>query len=193
MTPIAVAAKAGRTEAFRLLINYGADINVKSRDEQTVASILLHNANASVVSHFEEILLDAVLAHRLTGYSEFRALHFAVQIGNLSAIVQLLAMGFPMNPVNENGYTPLMLAAKEGHADACKLLLQRGADCGSANFRDETALSLAKRSNKSKAGESVIFDFLARSHVLLGEELFKHTREGRGSPHIKVACMLKSG
>ncbi|KAJ0049616.1 hypothetical protein Pint_14791 [Pistacia integerrima] len=193
MTPIAVAAKAGHTEAFRLLINYGADISVKSRDEQTVVSILLHHAHAIVISRFEEILLDAVLAHRLTGYSEFRALHFATQIGNLSAIVKLLAMGFPINSVSENGYTPLMLAAKEGHADACKILLQRGADCGSANFRGETALSLVKRCNKCKAAESVIFDYLARSHVLLGEELFKHTREGRGSPHVKVARMLKSG
>ncbi|KAJ0104706.1 hypothetical protein Patl1_17385 [Pistacia atlantica] len=178
---------------FRLLINYGADISVKSRDEQTVVSILLHHAHAIVLSRFEEILLDAVLAHRLTGHSEFRSLHFAAQIGNLSAIVKLLAMGFPINSVNENGYTPLMLAAKAGHADACKILLQRGADFGSANFRGETALSLIKRCNKCKAAESVIFDYLARSHVLLGEELFKHTRQGRGSPHVKVARMLKSG
>ncbi|CAK7357468.1 unnamed protein product [Dovyalis caffra] len=86
-----------------------------------------------------------------------------------------------------------MLATREGYADACKLLLQRGADCRMVNQRGETAISLARKSSKCKAAEGVIFDCLAPSHVLLGEELWKHNREGRGSPHVKVIQMLKSG
>ncbi|KAK0587176.1 hypothetical protein LWI29_018702 [Acer saccharum] len=193
LTPVLVATKSGHTEAFRLLINHGADISATSRDGQTVVSLLLDHAQVGVKSRLEEILLDALLARRLTGYSEFKALHFAARIGNLTAIGQLLKMGFDVNSVDENKYSPLMLAAKDGHTDACKILLQRGADCGSANFRGETALSLARKSSKCKAAEGVIFDYLARSHVLLGEELLKHTREGRGSPHAKVVQMLKSG
>ncbi|KAK9275474.1 hypothetical protein L1049_022741 [Liquidambar formosana] len=193
LTPLIVAAKAGHTEAFRLLIFAGTDISVKSRDGQTVVSVLQHEAHAGDRNRFEEILLDAVLAHALTGYLEFRALHFASRIGNLPALVQLLKMGFLINSLDENGSSPLMLAAKEGHADACKLLLQRGADCGIVNNGGETALSLTRKSSKCKVAGGVIFDYLARSHVLLGEELCKHTREGRGSPHVKVVRMLKSG
>ena len=193
LTPILVALKAGHTEAFRLLIMAGADIRVKSKDGQTVVSVLQHRAYSDDRNRFEEILLDAMLAHVLTGYSEFKALHFAARMGNSSALLQLLKMGFPINSLDENGYSPLMLAAKEGHADACKLLLQRGADCGIVSCGGETALSLSRKSNKCKIAEGVILDYLAHSHVLLGEKLRKHTREGRGSPHVKVVRMLKSG
>ncbi|RVW14803.1 Ankyrin-3 [Vitis vinifera] len=193
LTPILVALKAGHTEAFRLLIMAGADIRVKSKDGQTVVSVLQHRAYSDDRNRFEEILLDAMLAHVLTGYSEFKALHFAARMGNSSALLQLLKMGFPINSLDENGYSPLMLAAKEGHADACKLLLQRGADCGIVSCEGEMALSLSRKSNKCKIAEGVILDYLAHSHVLLGEKLRKHTREGRGSPHVKVVRMLKSG
>ncbi|RVW91697.1 Ankyrin-2 [Vitis vinifera] len=185
LTPILVALKAGHTEAFRLLIMAGADIRVKSKDGQTVVSVLQHRAYSDDRNRFEEILLDAMLAHVLTGYSEFKALHFAARMGNSSALLQLLKMGFPINSLDENGYSPLMLAAKEGHADACKLLLQRGADCGIVSCEGEMALSLSRKSNKCKIAEGVILDYLAHSHVLLGEKLRKHTREGRGSPHVK--------
>ncbi|KAJ6727766.1 ANKYRIN REPEAT-CONTAINING [Salix koriyanagi] len=102
-------------------------------------------------------------------------------------------MRFPINSVDDSGNSPLMIAAREGHADACKILLQRGADCGIINPRGEAAISLARKSSKCKAAEGVIFDHLAHSHVLLGEDLSKHTREGRGSPHMKAVQMLKSG
>uniref|UniRef100_A0A5B7BEI8 Putative ankyrin-2-like isoform X2 n=1 Tax=Davidia involucrata TaxID=16924 RepID=A0A5B7BEI8_DAVIN len=54
-------------------------------------------------------------------------------------------------------------------------------------------LSMVGKSNKSKVAEGVIFDHLARTHVLLGEELCNRTQEGRSSPHVKVVRMLKSG
>lgn len=193
LTPILAAAKVGHTEVFCHLIESGADISVKSRDGQTVASILQHHTYASLRIRFEEILLDAVLSQTLKGYSEFRALHFAARTGNLPAVGQLLKMGYPVNSLEESGHSPLMLAAKEGNAEACKLLLLHGADCGILNHRGETALHLARKNSKSKAAEEVILDHLAQSHVLLGEELLKHTREGRGSPHLKGVRMLKTG
>ncbi|XP_077248395.1 uncharacterized protein LOC143888009 isoform X2 [Tasmannia lanceolata] len=191
-TPIMVAAKAGHTEAFRLLVMAGADIGVKTQDGETVVSLL--QASATHRDRFEQILLDAVLANALTEPFPFRALHYAAQRGDLSGLVQLLKMGFSANSLDEDGYSPLMLAAREGHGDACKLLLlQGGADCGFVNGRGETALILARRSSRCKVAEGVILDHLARSHVLAGEELSKHTREGRGTPHMKVVRMLKSG
>eukprot|EP00262_Sarcandra_glabra_P003946 TRINITY_DN14850_c0_g1_i1.p1 TRINITY_DN14850_c0_g1~~TRINITY_DN14850_c0_g1_i1.p1 ORF type:complete len:312 (+),score=53.81 TRINITY_DN14850_c0_g1_i1:125-937(+) len=189
-----VAAKAGHGEAFRLLVMAGADINVKDHNGQTVVSFLQLQTSTGDRDWLEQILLDAVLAYILADDSTFRALHFASRKGNLSALVQLLKMGFPVNSLNEDGYSPLMLAAREGHADACKLLLfQGGADCRLANERGETALSLARKSNGCKVAEGVLLDHLARSHVLAGEELWKHTREGRGPPHVKMVRMLKSG
>ncbi|KAJ6950671.1 hypothetical protein NC651_004373 [Populus alba x Populus x berolinensis] len=116
-----VSVKAGHTEAFRLLIDARADISdQKSRDCQAVVSLLQNHACSSLRNRFEEILLDTVIIHKVTCYSESRALHFAARVGNLPAIVQLLEMGFPINSVDDSGHSPLMLASREGHAEACE-------------------------------------------------------------------------
>lgn len=194
-TPVAIATKAGHVEAFRILVMAGADIGLKTRDGETVVSLLELQASPFHRERLEQILLDAVLGNMLVDHSTtFNALHSAAQRGDLSALVQLLKMGFPVNSLDEDGYSPLMYAATEGHGDGCKLLLLQGhADCGLVNHRGETALLLARRNNKCKVAERVILDHLARSHVLAGEELCKHTREGRGTPHMKTVRMLKSG
>ena len=46
-----------------------------------------------------------------------------------------------------NGFTPLMLAALEGHAETCSQLLQMGADADVSLTNGCTALMLAARSN----------------------------------------------
>ena len=109
LTPTMVSLKAGHTEAFRLLIDARADISEKSRDCQAVVSLLQNHAGSSLRNRFEEILLDAVLIHKVTCYSEFRALHFAARVGNLPAIVQLFEMGFPINSVDDSGHSPSCL------------------------------------------------------------------------------------
>ncbi|KAK4741258.1 hypothetical protein SAY87_024846 [Trapa incisa] len=187
LTPILVAAKAGHTEAFRLLVKFGADIGLRSGEGKSVISLIKDHACAGVRTRFEEILLESVLSGTLKGHGEFKALHFAARAGNLNAVIQLLKLGYEINSLDENKFSPLMIAAKEGNADACRLLLQNGAEGA------EAALSLAKRNNKCTAAEEVIFDHMARAHVLLGEELCKHTREGRGKPHLKAVQMHKSG
>ncbi|GFS44531.1 hypothetical protein Acr_00g0090920 [Actinidia rufa] len=60
--------------------------------------------------------------------SELRVLHFAAGI-DLSTLVQLLKMWFSLNSL-----------AKGSHADACKLLSQRGADSGIVKKMGRTAL-----------------------------------------------------
>lgn len=187
LTPILASAKAGHAEAFRLLIKFGADISIRSQEGLSIISLIKDHACTDVKLRFEEILLESVLSQALKGHKEFRALHFASRAGNLNAIVQLLKLGYEINLLDDNEFSPLMIAAKEGNADACQLLLQNGAE------RAEAALSLAKKSNKCKAAEEVIFDHMSRFHVLLGEEMYKHTREGRGRPHLKAVRMLKSG
>ena len=98
-----------------------------------------------------------------------------------------------VNSLDEDGYTPLMLATREGHADACKILLLKGSDCCLVNHRGETALALARRNNLSRVAEGVILDHLSRNMVFAGEQHCKHTRKGKGAPHMKMVQMLKLG
>eukprot|EP01018_Ginkgo_biloba_P031804 Gb_08320 [translate_table: standard] len=184
-----IAAKEGHVEAFKVLVFSGADVRLKNKKGET--AIVLSQTH-STKELFEKVLLDATLAIGLKG-EEFKALHCAARRGNLEAIGQLLEIGYAVNGLDEDGYTPLMLAAREGHADACKILVLGGADCNLVSPKGETALVLARRNNLSKVAEGVILDHLARKFVLAGDHLCKHTRQGKGAPHMKIVLMLKSG
>ncbi|KAG0473117.1 hypothetical protein HPP92_014974 [Vanilla planifolia] len=195
LSPIMVAARGGHLEAFRLLVMAGADVAAKSTDGITIMSILEHDSLAAIKDNFEKALLDGVLANVIPNQVPFRALHYAARKGDTASSVQLLKMGYQVNALDEDGYSPLMLAAVEGHYNVCKLLLMHdNAEIGLTNDRKETALSLATSSSRSnKKTEGLLLDHTARYHVLGGEEICKHTREGRGNPHMKSVRMLKSG
>ncbi|XP_062223334.1 uncharacterized protein LOC133922150 [Phragmites australis] len=194
LTPVMVAAESGHVDIFRLLVMEGADITIRSAEGKHVMSIIRQKSSATR-DCFEQILLQASLANALKGHALFRPLHYAARMGDTSSLLQLLKMGHDPNSLDEDGYTPLMHAAASGRLDSCKILVSHGgADCSLVNERNETALSLARSSSRSnKATDEWLLDHLSRAHVLAGEELMKHTREGKGSPHRKTVRMMRSG
>lgn len=184
-----IAAQGGHMEVFKVLIFAGADIGLKNVKGETAISLAEKSGNKE---RCERILFDAILANILKG-RDFRALHFAAKRGNSEVVAHVLKQGCFVNALDEEGYTPLMLCVKEGHGDVCKLLLSQGADCYLVNSRNETALSLARRNASGKVVEGIILDHIARKLVLAGGQISKHTKQGRGSPHMKCLTMLKSG
>ncbi|CAG8424739.1 unnamed protein product [Penicillium salamii] len=55
-------------------------------------------------------------------------LHLAARSGNEFCIRRILAAGYPANPRNEEMEDPVILAAKAGHTETLRLLLENGAD-----------------------------------------------------------------
>lgn len=98
--------------------------------------------------------------------------------------------GHDVNAPDAEGYTPLMLAAKGGHSALCELLISHGARCSFENARHETVLSLSRLNGIGSDVERVILDELARKLVLEGARVKKHTKCGKGTPHIKVLRMV---
>ncbi|TKW39027.1 hypothetical protein SEVIR_1G152100v4 [Setaria viridis] len=194
LTPVMVAVESGHVDIFRILVMVGADITIRNREGKSLMSII-QQKSSEIRDCFEQILLQASLTNTLTGQTLFRPLHYAARIGDKSSLLQLLTMGHDPNSLDEDGFTPLMHAAASGRLDSCKILVSHGgADYSLVNERNETALSLARRSSiSSKATEEWLLGHLSRAHVLAGEELMKHTREGKGSPHQKTVRMTKSG
>ncbi|KAL5064699.1 hypothetical protein RYX36_026436, partial [Vicia faba] len=84
--------------------------------------------------------------------------------GDINMVEKLLKEGnYDVNGFDENGYTPLMLAARESNGEMCGLLISHGAKCDIKNERHETALLLAREKNlKGNDAENVIMDELAR-------------------------------
>lgn len=67
----------------------------------------------------------------------------ACEAGDVDRIKDLLDRGAHVNARNQNGETPIMVAAGLLYPDAVRLLITRGADVNAENARGETALALA--------------------------------------------------
>lgn len=126
-------------EMTRLLLDHGANPNVRARTEATP---IMAAAGAEVIALLLARGADA-RARSKTGDSPL--MEAAVR-GDVAAARLLLEHGAEVNAVDHRGYTPLLLAAQYDREapELVRLLLERGADL-EATAEGETALSLAAR------------------------------------------------
>ncbi|CAN0925269.1 Serine/threonine-protein phosphatase 6 regulatory ankyrin repeat subunit C [Linum grandiflorum] len=178
------AALNGRVEAFRLLIQAGADVKLQNKAEESAISLSELNQNRDL---FEKVMLDHALEKGNRSAGGFYALHCAARHGDIVAAKLLItSRGYDVNVPDGDGYTPLMLAAEGGHKSMCEfLIISCGADCEWKNGRGETAVSVAR-----SGVEDVILDELARKLVLRGCHVRKHTKNGEGVAHRKEMRMV---
>ncbi|XP_068646230.1 uncharacterized protein [Aristolochia californica] len=186
-SPLMIAAMEGHFEAFRLLVFAGADVKLSNKSGDTAIGFAGSSKNKDL---FEKIMLEFEIEKGIRGPGGFYALHCAARRGDLQASKLLTGRGYDVNVRDSEGYTPLMLAAREGHGQLCSFLISCGARCDLSTQRGETALSLAKKNREpGNESERVILDELARTLVLGGASVQKHTKGGRGKPHGKVMKM----
>ncbi|KAL5077447.1 hypothetical protein RYX36_016431 [Vicia faba] len=168
---VMIFASEGSVEAFKLLLHAGADVtNLKNKDGLTALDIidLKQNGEDGHKVMFEYALKKGCL--NISTLAEANTLHRAACYGDINMVEKLLKEGnYDVNGFDENGYTPLMLAARESNGEMCGLLISHGAKCDIKNERHETALLLAREKNlKGNDAENVIMDELARRVVLCG-------------------------
>ncbi|KAK8642877.1 hypothetical protein V6N13_012203 [Hibiscus sabdariffa] len=187
---IMIAALKGHVEAFRLLAYAGADVKLLNKSGETAITLSELNQNRNL---FEKVMLELALEKDNRNAGGFYALHCAARYRDLDAVTLLTSRGYDVNVPDGDGYTPLMLAAREGHGPMCELLISRGANCDFKNAKGETALSLAQKTAVLKNdAEGVILDELARNLVLCGTRVMKHTKGGKGNPHWKDLKMVRN-
>ncbi|MBR2082701.1 MAG: ankyrin repeat domain-containing protein [Elusimicrobiaceae bacterium] len=73
----------------------------------------------------------------------FDALHAAASSGNEDVILFLLDQGLLIDSRTSEGWTPLFVAARDGQAEAAKLLVFKGADLNAQTKLGATALMMA--------------------------------------------------
>ena len=73
----------------------------------------------------------------------FNALHAAASGGNEDVINFLLEQRMDINALTPDGWTPLFIAARDGQAEAAKLLVYRGADLNLQTDLGSSALVMA--------------------------------------------------
>ena len=70
-------------------------------------------------------------------------LYNAANKGRFDELTQLLDAGAAASWKDSSGFSPLMIAATNGHERCCQLLLERGADADASDISGLTALHMA--------------------------------------------------
>lgn len=120
-TPLMYACEKRNLAVAKLLLEYRADIDLQSYDEDTA----LIMAVSGSIDNIEEN-------------------------GNKEIVELLLKQGANANLQNEDGYTALLIAVSSGNKEIVQLLLENGADINIKNIDGKTAWSLAEERNYSK-------------------------------------------
>ena len=150
-TPAFIASQKGHTEALKLLIEAGADVNLADKDGTTPAYI------ASQKGHTEAQAADRRRGGRQPDYQKnpsrqrppqqrqrrngVTPAYLASQQGQTEALKLLIDAGADVNLARNDG-TTAYLASWLGHAEALKLLIEAGADVNLATENGVTPASL---------------------------------------------------
>ena len=168
LTPLMLAAREGRVDLARTLVNAGADVNAVAGDGKTALSLAIFNGNYEVA----EFLVDSKADVNRADAQRFTPLFWAVDRRNMETapnfpwmvtadpmplIRKLLAAGANPNALVNNTprarmregsprivfATALMRAAFAADLELVKLLLEHGADPKVMSRDSETMLSAA--------------------------------------------------
>jgi len=145
------AAGYGPIANLELLINKGADVNAKNRNNSTPLHWAIHD-QAKV-----RLLLSngaEVNAKQVQGRTP---LYLTTMLGNCVPTMRLLfANGADPNLASINRQTPLMMASARGNVEAMQLLIEKGANVNSTDGAGETALMFACASGNARAVQLLI-------------------------------------
>lgn len=120
------AAAYGQVPTVQLLLNSGANVNVRGKENGKYPNRIKHSVLFS-----NWFLLSET------------ALHLAASCGCHELVTLLIRAGSVVDAEDENQSTPLMLASLSGHPHCVYELLLHGADVSKKNINDDSAYSLA--------------------------------------------------
>ncbi|PGH07901.1 hypothetical protein AJ80_07941 [Polytolypa hystricis UAMH7299] len=136
--PLHCAVDSSKEEIVKLLLDAGADVNVKNANGDTP----LHSAAGSSKEEIVRLLLDAGADIDDMTKSGSTPLHSAVSACREDIVKLLLDAGANVDDMTKAGYTPLDYAVLEHREDIVELLLDAGADVNMKGVKGSTPLHL---------------------------------------------------
>lgn len=134
------ASKNKDLTAIQSLLKQKVDVNTPDVDGMTPLHWAAHWDQLDVVKQLLAAGANAKAANRYG----VTPLHEASLVADVAMMEALLKAGANPNSVYGSGETPLMIAARTGHLDAVKLLVEHAADVSAAEeFRGQTSIMLA--------------------------------------------------
>ena len=146
-TPLMQAAHAGQMKMARLLLNHGANVNLRADFSGATALIIAAKKNfPDLVNLFLENGADETLADN----ASLNAIQWAEKEGNYD-VIKVFCEAWQKNGASL--HLELLSAAKEGRGRLVLGMILAGADVETRNERGETGLDLAVKGGHREAAE----------------------------------------
>lgn len=138
-TPLYYAAEKGHRDIVQLLLDHGADVNLKNEIGHTA----LYEAAETGRTEAVQILLEMGARVDLQSRDGLTPLHVAAQAGNTAMVQILLNKGSFINQPDNYGYTPLHRAADFNKKATVEMLMARGANIYLRDRKGKMPLDIA--------------------------------------------------
>ncbi|HWR02398.1 MAG TPA: ankyrin repeat domain-containing protein [Humidesulfovibrio sp.] len=157
-TPLLTAALVIDPDMVEVLVDAGANVNVKSTVNPLVTPMVHAAGNPNPLEHRKNVsIIKYLLDHKgdinFPSSNGTTPLMAAARKSDTSdgydRASLLIDRGARLDAVNDKGETALMLAAGAGNEKLVKLLLDKGADAQKKNGAGETVMAYAARAGKS--------------------------------------------
>lgn len=172
-TPLHEAAKYGRVENIKLLLDAGAIVNSPTFGREDTAA---HWAAGAGQTEALRVLLDAKTPVHIHDRCGRAPIHIAAAKGHTSTITLLLERGASLNAPDGGGLSPLHYAVKAGHLDATILIIESGGD----------------QHVKTRSGMNLLHLASMRGYLLLAQKLLEkgvdaEEPDNRGRTPVQLA------
>jgi ankyrin repeat protein len=202
-TPLASAASFKRWDIVELLVNSGANPNVRDRNGWAPIDFAAMNACDAGREDILKLLIDKgskvddIMPDMKRGaeYQNLRPLIYAAAYSKAAAINLLLAHGADINKPDRAGMTPLMLAVRNRREDVVDALLAKGADLKATDQFGRAALNYATFNAtpsivKRVAAAGANLNFAAPPGMHHGETALIHAVQGGNIANVEAMLAL---
>ncbi|XP_065571533.1 putative ankyrin repeat protein RF_0381 [Artemia franciscana] len=174
--PLWLCTLTGNLEICTMLLDKGANVNVKKNDEISALHIATQNRHGNIVKLLLKYGAD-VDGQTIKGET---ALHFAIQRQNVKVVETILEYNANVNLGTKNGDMPLWLSSLTGNVEICTMLLDKGAN---VNVKKNDGISVLHIAAKNHQGNMV--------KLLLKYGARINSRDKDGKTALHYACHSK--
>ena len=144
--PLVSAVRSGNFKYVEVLKDKGYDINCYGVTGQTPFHEAISTGNIKMAQHLVKLGADPLLPLREPHIYK-NPVHLAIHKDQPNVIGYLKAIGFDLNKVEQNGWTPLDHAISRNNSKMVKALIEAGADplLSSPNYRNIAVNAVASQ------------------------------------------------